>query len=43
MSTKRGCIQPVNKPSCENYAGPSTEGNKSSALSSTMDDSIQKF
>ena len=38
MNAKRGCKQPVNLPPS---AGPSTEEHESSALLSTMDDSIQ--
>ena len=41
-NAKRGCIQPVNLHSSgENSAGPSTKENESSALPSTMEDSIQ--
>ena len=42
MNAKRDCKQPLNlPPSGENSAGPSTEEHESSALLSTMDDSIQ--
>ena len=42
MNAKIVCKQPVNlPPSGENSAGPSTEEHESSALLSTMDDSIQ--